>query len=76
MPFSMSSRHNATPEFQAGCPGAVSGKLISKEIFCGVNSSKKNPKKFAKLIFNLEDAVETLGNSFQPFTSVFKIYFL
>ena len=25
MPFSMSNRHNATTEFQAGCPGAVSG---------------------------------------------------
>ena len=44
MPFSMSDRHNETSEFEAGCPGAVSGKLISKEIFFGVNSSKNKPK--------------------------------
>ena len=25
MPFSMSNRHNETSEFEAGCPGAVSG---------------------------------------------------
>ena len=44
MPFSMSNRHNETSEFEAGCPGAVSGKSISKEIFFDVNSSKNNPK--------------------------------
>ena len=44
MPFSMSNRHNETSEFEAGCPGAVSGKLISKEMDFDVNSSKNKPK--------------------------------
>ena len=43
MPFSMSDKHNETSEFEAGCPGAVSGQLIWKEIFFGINFFKNEP---------------------------------
>ena len=71
MPFSMSDRQNKTGEFEAGCPGAVSGQLISKEKFFGIKSSKNEPKHLKKFDLEKQSASAVIFGRWEAIKGIF-----